>query len=122
MYTIDHKRKTVHRDTAELVAALKKHLVTNFTDDSTLRFSALVERNKQGELILRKDESHYKTIKSYIDLLCLPKNSFFEHPDDYIKMITQTEDVLKYFVHSDGYKKEKLDTLMYTFLNNLIEH
>lgn len=105
----------IHRDTSELVAALKKHLITNSTNkptDSISELWSLVERSKQNESIVREDEIHYNNIKSYTDKL--PEN-----PNDYSHMMDKIELALEYFSNSIGYKKEKLDRLMHDFIINL---
>ena len=105
----------IHRDTSELVAAIKKHLIINSTDDSTLELSSLVEKSKQNEVILREDERHYNNIKPYTEKLP-------EDPKDYLHMMNKIDTALEYFSNSTGYKKEKLDSLMNNFIINLTKH
>ena len=69
---------------------------------------------------MRTDEAHYNTIKSYSDALF--KGNCFEGLDDYLNMINKIKTALEYFSHSNDYKKEKLDKLMYVFLKNLTEY
>lgn len=102
----------VYRDTSEIVAALKKHIVTNTENSSTTELSSVVEKSKQNEVILREDEGHYNNIKSYTDNL--PKDSA-----EYSYMISKIKTALEYFSDSNGYKKEKLDKLMSNFLRKI---
>jgi len=95
-----------------LVAALKKHLIVNSKNESTFELSSLVEKNKNNETVMREDESHYNTIKSYTE--SLPESS-----GEYPKMMEKIENTLQYFSDSTGYKKEKLDDLMNDFITNL---
>jgi hypothetical protein len=103
-----------------LVAALKKHLIINDTNNSTATVSALIGKNKEEEASGRREESHYRTIKSYTNILS--KNEILQGANEYGAMINEIKIVLEYFCDSKGYKKEKLDKLMYDFLKNLTEH
>lgn len=114
LYRREPKNK-VYRDTSEIVAALKKHIITHTECGSTTELSSLVEKSKQNEVILREDEGHYNNIKSYTENL--PKDS-----DEYLNMISEIKIALEYFSNSTGYKKEKLDSLMNNFIINLTKH
>jgi hypothetical protein len=105
----------IHRDTSELIAAIKKHLIVNSTNDSTQELSSLVEENKQNKVVMREDELHYDNIKFYTKNL--PESS-----SDYVDMINKIESALEYFSNSTGYKKEKLDSLMYNFIIHITKH
>lgn len=118
LYSFDEERK-IHRDTAELIAALKKHLVLHTTNDSTIKFSALVENNKQTEIAREKDRVHYGTIENYTYFLDRKRGPREDH---HIKNIAEVEESLKYLMNSDGYDKEKLDKVMHHFIDKLVKY
>jgi hypothetical protein len=91
---------------------MKKHLITNSSNDSTIELSSLVEKSKQNEVVMREDETHYDTIKSYTD----------GKIDNYVHMMNKIDNALEYFSNSSGYKKEKLDSLMQDFITNLTKY